>query len=479
MSEEECKKIEKYIQTLIEEYRKEFSNEPKIQERRYIFPLELSEPCQITLLWLKKDNLFDYQIVLNTKNPKIKDKEIAIHGPYSIEDENDIKEIERLIYGDFFKFVEQKDKIEKYKKTCESFIKVGYKGIKKSQKGSGSARKLEGSDYLTLYYGRLDQIDFHEILDKVKQEISIESPKVQPYTYYDFFGGFIKPPVWFGKIPDISYDVKLKGSILGEYIGDRINFELKGKKGMLHRDGYIGISMKEWCKRDETSDNYPFSTEGHKDIERAITDLNEVFGFFVLLGYPFQSVESDNFGWKTYVLENDSLGISYRPNSYSEKMHNERFNDLNLDSFKNERKIISESLFETAISTINKYYELDNITDYKRLKLLEEFSKAFSTSTISSSTQSFKMLWGIIEQILKQIAKKRGLNIRGKKIWEIINKLHSKNIIDDPLFNKIDKMRERRNKITHELSKVEIKETQEILNLCKKLLITHLNELSI
>ncbi|MHA1954673.1 MAG: DUF4145 domain-containing protein [Candidatus Heimdallarchaeaceae archaeon] len=470
--------LKKFIVDLIDEYRNEFASEEKILDGRYKFPLELSEPCQISLLWMRREEQYDYQIILKTKNPNKNDKQVTIFGPYSIDNDNDVRKMERLLEVEFFRTVEYQNKIERYKKVFENSIKKGHQKIRKTQISvnfGGSI--LEGSDYLIFVPGRINLLEISKILDEIKREISREFPRIQPFTLYDFFGGFIEPPVWIGEIPSVDYTSRLKGTVLREHLGDDIDFVLKGKKGILHRDGFISLSMKEWKERDKTSNGYPFSASGRKDIIKSIADLNEILGFLLLLGYPIKSANNDSFSWKTYVSEKESISVSYKPNSYGEKMKNERNKDLDIDSFKGERILIDENHFRISVSTINKYYELDKSTDYKRLPLIKEFSLAYSALNNLLYKQSYEMLWSIIEQILKQTAKKRGFRSKGK-ISMIINQLHSNNVIDDSLYKKLDRMRDKRNELIHELGKVNSSETTELLNLCRTLLVTHLNYIS-
>ena len=100
---DEYQKIRDYFIELIDNFRNEFSNEPKIKEGKTNFAEEFSEPCQISILWMRREGKYDYQIVMKSKNPKVADKEIRIFGPYSLKEQEEVKSLEKLLSEEFFK----------------------------------------------------------------------------------------------------------------------------------------------------------------------------------------------------------------------------------------------------------------------------------------------------------------------------------------------------------------------------------------
>lgn len=469
--EKDYDNIRKWILSLISQFRKEFGKEKKLIEGKFNFAENFSEPCQIAILWMRRNDKHDYQILLKVHNLARNDKEVTIYGPYSLDNKNDVKNLEKLLEKDFFKIVDQDEELEKYSELVENFISEGYNLVKRSIENKKlMSRHIKQRDYLTLFSGRCDEIAIKEVLERVRKEISLEIPRFEPLEYKDFFGGFIRPPVWFGEIPEVEYSKKLKGSRLAEYIGKPHHFMFKSKKIMLKQDGYIAISLKNWGIEPFDSKEYPFSEIGMEDIVNAKHNLNEFYGMLILRGFSIHAVDTENYSWKTYVSGSDFVTEAYKPNSYGEKMYNKRFEKLKLDDFKKNRQIISINIVEEIIEIINFIQEKDKDQETKLFSLIETLTHSHTNLIKGINIEALNLSWVIIEQIINFLCDKNQIKPNKDNVKSKIVALKSSKVIDELLFKKMDTIRYLRNKALHEMRKIKSEEAKEAFLLSRNLI---------
>lgn len=290
--QDEYQKIRDYFVEFIDSFRKEFGDEPKIRDGKRNFATEFSEPCQLSILWMRRDDQHDYQIAMKTKNPKMPDNEISVFGPFSLKQQETVASLEKLLSDEFFRFVEHRSEIDKYRKSVESYITKGYETVKTTKIGGGSQSSLlHKKDYISIYYGLIYQYDLKKIIERIRSDLSHDFPIFKKPKYHDYYGGFIRPPVWIGKIPEQNYQDKLQGKWMVEHLGEPLEFTYKDRKIILKRDGYLAISVN---KASRETEHNPFSLDGIEERTLVLSELNEFLGMFLLQGINVFSTSSNS-----------------------------------------------------------------------------------------------------------------------------------------------------------------------------------------
>ncbi len=448
---------------IIDEFRSRFRTHKNLEKR--IFATNFFEPCQITILWLKSKKNVDFQLIVKSHNLEIEDKRITFYGIYSLDNEDDVLELEKLLDDKLFSAITESKKGERYRKSVEFRIRKCYEEFKEIDESNFvSSSALTAPDYLIICKGKCHEVDKDGVLDDIRHELDLEFPTFKQFSRMDCIAGFIKPPIWIGNIPEQQFKDKLKGQRMIEFMGEQIFFEYKKYKGIVSQDGYIGITLSN-------GDVEPFSQESIDRIFIAQSFLDEIFGLLLLQNLPIYSL--NDFSYTTFVPELNRLTETHRDFEYSGKQFSKRYEYLNFEEFVKTRNIISTQNFLGSIQLTDLLSCDDNKEVVMLFLFLRTAVQSFTSYNNRRYFESFILSWAIIEIYIdylwekailnrRNITGKRKKRLKGDKTYSSVSVrleiLELSNTISDDVRKKFDHLREIRNKAIHELKPVDHKD---------------------
>jgi len=192
------------------------------------------------------------------------------------------------------------------------------------------------------------------------------------------------------------------------------------------------------------------------ELKETIHFTNFFLSIFLINRIFVNSVNSNEFGYTTYLPEKDILSEAFRGYSQSEKLFKERHKNLDLEDFKRNRKIIP---LKTLDSIIKLAKGLCNNEMF--IKLLSLLLDSHTNLKNREFNQSLILSWTIIEQYINHIwnillesqlisnDEKGKLKSAGYAAEKKINTLARYKFLDD--YKNLHKIRDKRNKLLHEI----------------------------
>lgn len=462
----------------IDSFREEFGDREEIKEKKYNFAENFSFPCQILSLCLKSKRDVNYQISLVTHNEKLEDKIVEVFGYYSIDDENDTRRLEELLHGKVLEqFIEDKNEINKYIQSIEAKVTAGYKRFSQEEKAKiCNCSIIHKLDYVMVSIGKISDILLKDFVKNVESQLVGFPINFKPPVYETGLGGFIFPSIWIGEVPKQSYQEKLKSKILVEYIQQPFEFNYKKRRIIVSQDGYVYFSIKTRASAS--------LLEIFKKRLIGLSDINEIYGLFLIHGLKIFSADLTNFSDASFIPETKQISEGYRGFSNSEKIYKQRFESMNLEEFKKNRQIVSSNTFRDIFKLASFIASSKKKIHKNFLKLSKTLIQAHTNLNNGLLLESFVLSWTIAEHFLDFIWNNNILSkskIKGKRKKKLedyrsftssikLEILELKGILKQLDYQVLDDFRKTRNDAIHKLKDVKYEEAFSILQVSKNIL---------
>ena len=481
MAEEDYKK---WLDELIENYRKIIKRPTDIDNFNLRVYSDLRAPLQISIFWLKSDKN-DLQIFLINHNREFSDKRIDIFGPYNTSEKDNILNIEEIFNsGRIFEYIENKENGYNLGNILERLIRNNIRTLKEEPRNKigNSGRFYKDSFYFifngNIFNSSVDQMIGYFQIEKDNQHRFIETSKNLPFEnkMVPFLGGFIFPPIWFGDIPNLSIQDRLKGKKLIAFVKIIHTGEISGRKIIFENDGYLGVSINN-------------RIDGQFEVMELYDTIKVVNFFFsvcLLNGINIKSVQGSEFVYTTYLPERQILSVSYRDYSKSKELHDTRYKSVDLEGFKKNRRIIP---LERLVKIVKIADSL--IINEKIFESLNILIHSYTNITKGELNQSFVLSWTIIEQYLnykwdsllknKEVSNNRQKKLKGRDYTasiktEILNLFE---YIEEDEYLILNNLRKKRNDFMHELVNIPHGIAEKSFNLAIKYSKARVNDLKI
>lgn len=444
------------------------------------------EPCQLELFWVKSP--LEHQLLVKTNDDNREDREIIINGPYETYDFIDgIKEVlakprwQQPIEEDrdflFPIFEEEPNGVLKRSDRMADLIKglVDYAEtniFKENESNLQGSTVLAGSSVCYWIQGDIAETPFLEFVEgQIERQSSEDSTSGEKYEEQsqeeaegsdlnfdsNGFGTYFYEPIWVDGKPERSFEEKVLDSQSSDY-DSILREQVGGNEVVVQRDGFIAIK--------------------NADREESLNLLNSIFGASLFLDHSFQaSTHQDLVPVK--IGEGKILTKRGKPSvqrliaspDYTPEM------SFPIPFFGNvpmiERKIISSGTLSQNLDIGENIYDNEDLREKVNFAL-----QAYTHHANGEYSQSYLLSWIAIEQHINQLLNGHlrdevnvNSNRRGKITdspnWTSTHKIEILEIsdaIDEEEYNKIDKMRKKRNKIVHEMDTADESESENILN---------------
>jgi hypothetical protein len=437
MSEEMNKeKLRKWLMTIISLFRERLKELSPEERKMTSFTLDdLSEPCQLLIVWAKKP---EFQIVLILHSDSLEDNLIEIYGP--IENSKLIEYIEDTVLKSRTVEVVGKEKVENY------FVQAlratqAYFGPLRSPSGSLISGKIRlvDSPYVVGWtvIGNLQDLNAESVVSSIIEDIksrvrvSTPNPPREEKIVLEGFGTYIYPPIWVGEIPKPkSFREKIIGFPFWAYSRKRIVTETyKYHSLIVMSDGYIAV--------------------GENNKQKAQEFLNEIMSILLLRGVSTSVIREVDLSEVKFTETGESY--SWDPMS-SRALLYEPF----IGSSLLQRISISEENMKKAI----KWAEL--LTSDDKIKtLLLLYLEAHTYFKNTEYKQSLIIGWVILEDFYikdlwsQQISKITSDEKRLSKLgsWAVdqrLEALHISHSLTEEEFLLLTEIKDARNKVVHE-----------------------------
>jgi hypothetical protein len=316
-----------------------------------------------------------------------------------------------------------------------------------------------------------------------------------------YVGFYTSKPFWVDKKIKSHKD---KEKLWKEMSEDVCIYDEKNYKIKVSRDGMILLKLK-------TKEGNLFTRESDnsiKESERNYLELWKVYlpylnTIYLLLdslsiinlksAYFSLSEISHKDAFRVFCEYDEFRGFSSSSESYSSIYQNRRFHrDINdpIDFKLEFQPIIPKKLFNELFSIFNKLYYKPNAVD-----ILSELVKSIGEYNLGNYSTSLVLSWFIIESFVKEqwnslldsknmiyehekkrISKKRKdyFNGRDYSMSIITNILELFNEIDYEIFEMIDFVRNKRNKIVHRTSKCNSSDCEKAFYIVKKFIMKNM-----
>jgi len=429
--------LREWLRELISLFREELEKLSPEEQKVVSSTLEdLSEPCQILVIWAKKP---EFQIVLITHLEGLKDRIIEIYGP--IESSKLIEYIENKVLKSRLIKLAGRDHIENFLASALRQIQRLYDPLREPLKPfiDGKSRIGPSLPYVVgwIVIGNLQNFSVEKVVNNIIQSIKSHPKKPSPppkkeKSILEGFGTYVYPPIWVGEAPKPrSFREKVIDPSFRIYKMKRVITETyKNRPLVVSKDGYIAIGENNKWKAQEL--------------------LNEIMSVLLLRDIPVNMIREIDLG-EVKLKETGGM-FSWSPLSSRALLY-----DPFADRLVSMRRVpISEENIRKAI----KLAEL--LTSDKRIKtLLLLYLEAYTHFQNTEYKQSLIMGWVILEDFYikdlwtSHISKITSDEHRLSKLesWTIDQRLETLNIshvLTDKEFALLMSIKGARNEVVHE-----------------------------
>lgn len=431
---------------------------------------DLRAPLQISLIWFKSEKN-DLQLFLINHNEDFSDKRIDIFGPYNISIKNNFRNFEdSLDKGHLFKYIGDIENEQTLRNKIIRMIRKSNKVLKKEpiNEISNSGVFYKDCFYFIhngdIFKRAIDKITNYYQKEKIRNESMYQTIKKVRFNYemVPVFAGYINPPIWVGKIPNLTMEEQIKGKRLIDFVKIIYRGEILERKIILMNDGYLGISTKNRI------DDFP----EREELENVKRIINFLFSVFLIKGIKLKTVQASEFVCTTYIPEKDFLSVAHRDFSKSKELFDKRYELIDLEYFEKYRVIVS---LEKVIKGIELAKNL--IKDEKLFNSLLLLIHSYSNLLNSEINQSFILSWTILEQYLnykwdlwldrKGISGNRQRKLTGRDYTASIKTemLNLSGYVTKEDYAILNDLRRKRNKFMHEIRQIPGEKANLSLNL--------------
>ena len=446
-------------------------------------------PCQIEVFWIESPSM---QLIVQSNLPDREDKDIRIHGPFTTSEF--LSNVEKILneprwnmpIKDSFLVNLPSDHQYTYAELLAGQLSQFVKLFKFSlfetnpRSGKGSGTTLSNKIWVQYYHGNIGEEDhdkkIEEIIRYIRMQIennqkmkeASDVSRSQPESQNEEHEGFAThmfPPHAIGKIANPS-----------------IRQILDGGSPLINKDKAFDLKIKN-CVVIVNNDGFIFIESKNK--ENAIKTLNAIMALGIFAGFSLFAVRERDLSHANYDEETKKIrGYRWNLESIRAGLQDFNYSDTSVFGYK-----FAEMPEEQIKTIIYKAFAINSDTNLmENLGLFVESCTHFNNGEYS---QSFIMSWTIIEKeyvalwknILndKKISKKRLEKLTQNYRWtidRIIETLSLLKEITDKEYEKLNKLKTKRNNLYHEGDTMTLDDAEDCLETSMKILASRLTSKS-
>ena len=468
--------LKQWCLNYIDHFRKEYGALSPNEQKGISNTNNFLAPCQIEIFWVTNP---DYQLMIQSNCSDRPDRQIVIHGPYQphefrsnaatilaerwwtrdlIDDSGIVYEHARALgeamAEEIYKFVEI-IKFDLFHPQQNAYHTLYGMSV--------------GDIWANIYAGNIGDLDYVQEIDNTIQEIkcaskarqeqksSLQQPRPFTAVTYMGFGAHFFPPIMLGKKrkPTIEQRINNQPNTWA-YNNMAFSMEINGHKVIVNNDGLVFVETK--------------------DKDRALKILNLVMACSVFYHLNSHAVHERELVMSNYDKQNLALtSMQWNVETRRTPLLEDRFN---LRSTNLPRIQVKPETVREILSNTEKLLTHERLSDDMRL-----FNEGLTHFANSEFAQSFIMGWSVIERYYtalwkvllskKKITKKRLGKLTNPSQWTfdvILEFLNLQDVIDDDLYDRLLKLKSRRNKFYHEGMSVTNDDAKLCLTHAKKLI---------
>jgi len=461
------KKVETWFENLIDDARKE-------GEGHVGHGVDLTEPCQIEVFWM--NNPLEGQVFIITHDRDRPDKEIIVNGPF--EGPSFVQELEGITNaGRWQKPIppprNQKpgqgppSRADVLANTISRFIDRLEQSIFSESFPTNiffGGKRLWDNTFSHIYLGNVAEHNIEELFgetadsdteeqdenevtsdqeNQVVENETTESNQERVPTG----GGYIYDPVWIEKAPEYTFSEKVWGEEPFTYDKTHTS-SVCGLDLHVYRDGLLLINSDDGQEiKDILNTLFAVGTVHRYRTWRILLD-REIYSASMVDGEIKQSSSERS----TPSGRNQLAQPQSRPSDY-------------------DRSLLTIEALERFIEIVEAIYPIHNVRNRMILHL-----QAHTHLLDDEFDASFVLNWTVIEQLIEDLLKDkvqdRGIDWEDKELEfaEITD------LIDDSEYELLDKHRDLRNSIIHDMDSVSVREAEELDLLVSKLVVRNINQ---
>jgi hypothetical protein len=440
--------LKSWLQSFVGAIRPLYERLPRSSRGGVILLDDFGPPCQIFVFWVHKP---ERQFLLVTKEDSMPDVTVEVHGPLEVGQALD--EVGRALQEPWLQKVVQTEQGETtYHDVLEheliGLIRMLQFEIFNPKIGERGVVIKRGPDHCRWFtwhvVGNLMTADPKELALSTSQgwwelserakpapEASIVNVKPEePAPTLKGYCTYFLPPVWLGTRPQLDYMQKLYGVPVHSVL--RLQ-GLTSYRGRLAGFGTTGLMV---------------IAEPHKAT--CARYLNEIMCVALLTGLPMQAVSEADIGEIEVTDRGEIRSLAYPVSPARQRLAGIELGGTDEATLNSFRELAPESLakvLKVAEGAINTEAKSDCAI------LLVQ---AGTLAGAAQYTQSYIFSWLALETHYRETFRVKVLGNRGsgtrvkKKVGVILEILHTKSIMNDNEFERIDKMRQKRNGISHQ-----------------------------
>jgi len=438
----------------VEAWWEELISRVRSHEEPFTELIELHEPCQIEVFWLRDD--VEGQAFVNTHDPDRGDKEILVHGPFEgaefVEKVGEVAKEDRWQERDPSpgrvrpgqptptKADALAGLIARFTGTVQQSI---FNDFSFTHRAFLGGHRLWDSTYGQYMVGNVTDLDIDRFFDL---SASTESEEDQDEDVEDSGeeseeenretggGGYIYPPVWVDQAPEKTFEEKVWGT---EEIGHDIMLreDFLDKEIVVVRDGLIILLSQ--------------------DGEEIREVLNTIFGVGVFLGSRWRSLQG-----REIVSVSVSQEMVHTTHAELSTRRAQLYHSTSDLPTHLQRGAVSSNQLQNLIRLAEEVYQVDGLKEKVILHL-----QAHTHLLDHEYTASFLLNWNIIEQQIIDVLDphlrdeydvnndRRG-RIKDGSHWFISHMLEVAEVTDaitEDEYSQLDDFRSKRNKIVHDM----------------------------
>ena len=438
--------LRSWLGHFVEQHRPLYQRLPMSSRGGVVLLDDFGPPCQIFAFWVRDP---ERQLLLVTKESSMPDMVIEVHGPLDVGQALD--EIGKSLREPWLqKFVETEQGKTTYHSVLEreliGLIRMLQFEIFNPKVGARGVVLKRGPDHCKWFtwhvVGNLMTAAPAEFAQATSQSWRILPAKNKaapetvaantipqgPVSNLKGHCTYFLPPVWLGTRPRPDYLQKLYGV--------PIHSDLKLQGLTTYRDKLTG-----------------FGTTGliviaEPDRAKCMRYLNEILCAASLTGLPMLAVSEPDLGEIEVTNRGEIRNLAYPASPARQRLAGIEFGETDETTLSSFREVTLQRLTEIlkiAESAIN--------TEVKS-NCAVLLVQAGTLADAAQYTQSYLSSWLALETHYREAFRVNILGNHGtrvkKKISVILERLRRKSILDEDEFKRIDKMREKRNVISHE-----------------------------
>jgi hypothetical protein len=465
MADSEIENLKDYLIQIIDDFRKEFAKLDDLERKYFELNPGYSTHCQIDIFWVSEPHEFQLMVIFH--NPNRPDKEIAINGPFNINQLVDkVIEImdeprwkEKAPYSEssrIFSFSSDAgDQEHKYSDEFVNHFSDFLRVIRQISSqyyplGLVSSQPIGEIDLCGIFKGNIAERLPEEIYQKNSFEyarqyaISVRAgtmPDLEQLKANEkkdhlrkFYGGYYTPGARIGDNVELSFREKLLGPDIFHYPKYEYGFTFNGLMGFYDRYGLVLIE--------------------NENESEAIQILNTIFGISVIYGVDAFSVR------KSEIIESE-IPFDFQPlekslGSYSRKISENTGHAPNFIEGLKKTQITLKQI-EEIIRVSERVFLNEKLKD--SLLFLLESNTHLKNSEFS---QAYIFCWLIVEQYISKefislLSEKKEIEGKFGKDKDPNNKrnrfkldiLHSEEKLNDQEYSFLIGYNQKRNDFVH------------------------------